>query len=58
MAGGQVIGGRWHEKIGKWGAPEKSIQNIDQLRGNYLRRTLQSKVMANNRFLESVHSWL
>ena len=32
MAGGQVIGGRWHEKIGKWGNPEKSIQNVAQLR--------------------------
>ena len=39
---------RWHEKIGKWGIPEKSIQNVAQLRWNYLRRTLQSKVMAEN----------
>ena len=34
VAGGQVArwpGGRWHEKIGKWGIPEKSIQNVAQL---------------------------
>ena len=25
VAGGQVTGGRWDEKIGKWGIPENSI---------------------------------
>ena len=34
--------------IGKRGIPEKSFQNLAQLRWN---RTLQSKVMAENRFL-------
>ena len=42
---------RWHEKIGKWGIPEKSIQNVAQLSWNYLRRTLQLKVMVENSFL-------
>ena len=37
--------------IGKRGIPEKSIQNVAQLLWNYLRRTLQSKVMAENRVL-------
>ena len=42
----------WSAKtIGKRGIPEKSIQNVAQLRWNYLRRTLQSKVMAENRVL-------
>ena len=49
ISGGQVAGGT--KKIGKWGIPEKSIQNVAQLRWNYLRRTLQSKVMAENRVL-------
>ena len=31
--GGQATGGRWHEKIiGKWGIPEKSFENVAQLR--------------------------
>ena len=42
----------WSGKIiGKRGIPEKSIQSVAQLRWNYLRRTLQSKVMAENRVL-------
>ena len=47
----QVAGGT--KKIGKWGIPKKSIQNVVQLRSNYLNRTLQSRVMAENRFLEN-----
>ena len=40
----------WSAKtIGKQGIPEKSIKNVAQLRWNYLRRTLQSKVIAENR---------
>ena len=36
----------------KWGIPEKSIKNVAQRRWPYVRRSLQSKVMARNWFLE------
>ena len=36
----------------KWGIPEKSIKNVAQRRWPYVRRSLQSKVMARNQFLE------
>ena len=36
-------GDRWHEKIGQWGIPEKSIQNVTQ----------QSKVIAEIFFWKS-----
>ena len=42
--GGKVTGGT--KKIGKWGIPEKSIKNVTQLRWNFLRRTLQSKIVS------------
>ena len=32
VAGGQVTGAGVTKKIGKWGIPEKSIQNVAQLR--------------------------
>ena len=35
-----------------WGIPEKSIKNVAQRRWPWVRRTLQSKVMTRNRFLE------
>ena len=42
----------WNAKtMGKWGIPEKSFENVAQLRWPYLRRTLQSKVIAGNQFL-------
>ena len=46
----------WSAKtIGKRGIPENSIQNVAQLRWNYLRRTLQSKVMDGFFYLEIAH---
>ena len=44
--------GTWNAKtMGKWGIPEKSFENVAQLHWPYLRRTLQSKVIAGNKFL-------
>ena len=52
---GQVArwpGGRWQLARKKWGIPEKSIQNVaQQASWNYLCRTLQAKVMAENHVL-------
>ena len=38
--------------MAKWGVPEKSIKNAAQRRRPLIRKTLQSKVMAQNRFWE------
>ena len=41
----------WGEKnMAKWGIPEKSIKNVAQGCSSQVRRTLRSKVMANNFF--------
>ena len=41
--------------IAKWGIPEKSTKNVAQTGRPEVRRTLQSKVITKNRFLE--FSW-
>ena len=38
------------KNMAKWGIPEKSIKNVAQGCWNQVRRTLRSKVMANNFF--------
>ena len=40
------------KNMAKWGIPEKSIKNVAQRYWPYVRRSLQSKVMAQNWFLE------
>ena len=52
LSPGHLPPGTWNAKtMGKWGIPEKSFENVAQLRWPYLRRTLQSKVIAGNQFL-------
>ena len=38
--------------MAKWGIPEKGIKNAGQRRWIQVRRTLQSKIMAKNQFLD------
>ena len=38
--------------MAKWGIPEKSIKKAAQRRWIQVRRTLHSKIMAKNRFLD------
>ena len=40
----------YEKNMAKWGIPEKSIKNVAQGCLNQVRRTLRSKVMANNFF--------
>ena len=52
LSPGHLPPGTWNAKtMGKWGIPEKSFENVFQLRWPYLRRTHQSKVIAGNHFL-------
>ena len=45
------------KKLDKWGIPEKSIKNATQRRWPQVSRTLKSKVMAKNRFLNILSSF-
>ena len=40
------------KNMGKWGIPEKGIKNAAQRCWIQVRRTLQSKIMAKNQFLD------
>ena len=40
------------QNMGKWGIPEKGIKNAAQRCFIQARRTLQSKIMAKNQFLD------
>ena len=50
--------GHMRKNMAKWGIPEKSVKNAAQRCWPQVRRTLQSKVIAKNRFLHILSSFL